>query len=193
MYEELYLRKLKTIYSDMNTAKCYVQIPILKKEYKHFEIVPCNDKGLYITTEEESRIIKAEDILDGKIYFERSKFCDKYYKIVSVLYNGAKLQDNENNIENLVCIKILPIVIKYSLLNSRKKLLSFLKQDEDMILKIQCTENIKCGEIGYVKNGIYFPLPSINKQVSFLLPFKDNNITLVNASKELNYIYKREV
>lgn len=192
MNEELYLRQLKVIYSDTNAEKCYVQIPILKKEYKYFEIVCCNEDGYNTGIDENPRLIKREDASDGKIYFKRNKSCDKYYKIIPVLQDGSKLQANEGATENMICIRVLPIVITYSITMPHRIARLFPIGYSNATLEISCSEIINNGEIGYEKNGIFFPLPKINKKSSFELPFNDNNIHLINANNELNYAYKQE-
>lgn len=190
MNEELYLRQLNVIYTDASAERCYIQIPILKNEYKHFEIVRCNDKGYIINSEEKSRIVKKEDISDGKIYFKRDKFSNKYYKIIPVLQDDTRVQANDGETGNMICVKVSPIVITYSV--SIPRGIARLFGNGNATLDIRCTENIESGNIGYERNGVFFPLPKIDKTASFELPFDDNSIKLIDSNKELNYTYKKE-
>lgn len=195
MNEELFLRKLKTTYPDFNAKDCYVQIPIMKEEYESFEIIPCDEKGHFIEASEDIRIINKYDIKDRKISFQRSKFSNKYYKIVAVLQDGTRLQTTELNNENMVIVEVLPIIVKYSLLNDTKSSIWFCKSKrskEGTVLNIRCNENIKSGEIGYIKNNLFIPLPDIKRQSSIVLPFKDESLTLIKADPQKNYKLERE-
>lgn len=190
MNEELYLRQLNVVYTDASAEKCYIQIPILKNEYKYFEIVRCNDKGYIINSDEKLRIVKKENISESRIYFKRDKFSDKYYKIIPVLKDDTRVQADDGETGNMICIRVSPIVITYSVTIPRG--IARLFGNGNVTLDIRCTENIESGNIGYERNGVFFPLPKIDKTASFKLPFGDDNIRLTNANAELNYTYKKE-
>lgn len=191
MCENLYLKNLSV--SSNSGTKCYVLIPQIKAEYDKFKIVPCDGDGKYLNQAVKPRIVEKAHIQDRKIYFERSKDQDKYYKIIPVLNNGCEIQADENNKDNVITVKMMTVVVKYSYNPPAARKFSIFNRrgTNSANLDLTCIDSIGCGEIGYMKGDIFLPLPKINKNESFSLPIDDKSINLVKANNNSKFIIEK--
>lgn len=182
-YETLFLRNL-TVVPGGNS--CSIKILPLMAAYKAFDIAECDENGDIIEGAEIKRVdCKMVEHQNSCIIIERNKERDVFYRIMPVIVDGMqeiRLQETGNT-GNIVKISMVQIIVTYHFIPAQegKKKLFGKAEDTPATLEITVGMNatIGSGELGYVVDGMIYPLPKLQGCMKFTMSSETQNLSLI--------------